>query len=75
MNKMFGFGFVMTGAPDFPDMEWVEIAPADTDRQDFRYKCCGSIGYAQNETYRSDGESRPLEDCSGLFVGELSYFD
>ena len=74
-DRMFGFGFVLTGAPDRPDMEWIEVARESASPKDFRYKCQASFGWKQGDIYCSNGESLPLEQCSGLFVGELEYVD
>ena len=72
---MHGFGFVLTGAPDCPDMEWTEIAPAASRKKDFRYRCRASFGWKKGKIYYTDGQSLPLESCSGLFVGKLDYLD
>lgn len=75
MKKMFGFGFVITGAPDWWDMEWVEVAESDVDKKHFIYKCRGVYGDKKTEILFSDAESIPLETCEGLFVGEIEFLN
>lgn len=72
-NSMFGF--VMTGAPDDPDLEWMKVYETRDWKNKRFYKCQAAFGWKETGIYYSDGTAIPIENCEGLFVGELTLID
>ena len=72
-NSMFGF--VMTGAPDYPDLEWIEVRKNRDWKNKIFYKCQAAFDWKHVGIYYTDGEAIPIENCHGLFVGELQFID